>query len=67
MQEFEIGQEVTFNPYGNPIKGIVKEVFFKNIWGESDGRVYYKLTGSDGPLLTRTSGISIEESRYFEN
>ena len=63
-QEFEIGDEVTFDSYGKPLRAMVTEVTNFDIWGNDTGRVWYKLLGFD--IATKTTGESIRESQYFK-
>lgn len=59
LPEFEIGDLVTFNPYGKQCKCRVK-----SISTHKDGRIFYELRGE---AITRTTGLSIEESIHFED
>ena len=63
-QEFNVGQEVTFDSYGKPLKATVKSVSRFDLWGDDVGRVFYELMGIE--IATTTTGGSIEESRYFQ-
>jgi len=61
--EFEVGSQVTFNAYGNPLPAIVKKVSRLNSRGEDDGRVFYSISGES--IISNTSGLCIMESQYF--
>lgn len=58
--EFAIGDHVTFNPYGKPVKAIVNGVLVE------DGQpIRYSLHGVKRELKTLTTGASIEQSLLF--
>lgn len=59
IPEFEIGEQVTFNPYGRRLSCTVMEVV-----AHSDGRIFYGLRGQ---AITRSTGLSIEESIHYED
>lgn len=59
IPEFEIGDQVTFNPYGKRLSCTVKAIA-----PHRDGRIFYELRGE---AITRSTGISIEESIHFED
>ena len=61
--EFNVGQEVTFDSYGTPLKATVKSITRKDVWGDDTGRVWYELLGLE--IMSTTTGGSIMESRYF--
>lgn len=57
--EFQIGDEVTFNPYGKPWLCTVTDIETH----PRTGRTMYSLKGQ---AITQTSGLSIEQSAWFE-
>lgn len=64
--EFQVGDEVTFNAYHEPIRAKVREIVpGEKVTNNPDGRVFYRLEGISKPLVSVTTGRSIEESRYF--
>ena len=71
-KEFNIGDEVTFNAYGNKIKAVVKNIKCGmagnglNYLGIPDDRIFYDLSGINKSLKTSTTGESIAESIYFQ-
>jgi len=66
--EFKVGDKVTFQPYeeNEPIKAIVREVDLQNVsFDKNDKRVFYRLSGDGKPLISRCTGLSIKESKYY--
>lgn len=66
--EFEIGDNVTFNPYGHPVKGIVRSRRIGCALSPSkdNNEPHYILHGRAGDsLITDTTGRSIMESKSF--
>lgn len=57
--EFQVGEQVTFNPYGKPWQCTVTGIETH----PRTGRVMYALKGE---AITQTSGLSIEQSAWFE-
>ena len=66
--EFNIGQSVTFSPFGRNLKATVRGIkCHRDQWGNDDDRVFYRLSGRDGDAVNSvTTGKSIRESRYYE-
>jgi len=60
-KEFKRGDIVTFHPYEDTIKAKVLEVY-----EEADGSVMYRLEGISQNLISRCSGNSLEESKYYK-
>lgn len=67
--EFQIGQVVTFKPYEKPCKCVVKGIQIgwrgdgRDMQGNEDSRVFYKLAGE---AVSLTTGKSIMDSELFE-
>ena len=71
--EFEVGDKVTFNPYGVPFPMVVLKRTDTNMWGVKDERRYYYLGMQISDKLmavssatTVTTGKSIEESVLYD-
>jgi hypothetical protein len=68
--EFNEGNVVTFNAYGEDITAMVKKVdpIRINMNNEPEERIFYKLAGY-GPkqsLVTTCTGQCIRQSKYFK-
>lgn len=68
MIEFKEGDVVTFRAYPDQwIKARVKKVNCDVLrLDKTDQRVFYELIGIDQPLITKTTGQSIVESKFFK-
>ena len=64
-QEFNVGDIVTFNPYGDAIKAKVIKVYKPNTIFMHNDNFLYELRGVSKALISECSGVSIEESMHY--
>ena len=64
--EFEVGDLVTFSPYGKGMELYVQDISIGNPWLENDDRIFYHLAvPSTGAVTNITTGMWIKESKLF--
>ena len=64
-QEFNVGDIVTFNPYGDAIQAKVIQIYEPNTIFMHNEDFLYELKGVSKALISECSGVSIEESIFY--
>lgn len=64
--EFNVGDEVTYMPYIDGQKMLVRNISIGNPNLKDDDRVFYHLAVPEGEVVSITTGAYIKESKLYD-